>query len=91
MLDKCLNELSRTVLTVLDRTGVLQVYLFEWLQENSIRMNNQRRGQELIQEGRRAIQNNQIDRLRAANRELQSLMPSDVPPPDFSGGTVIQR
>lgn len=92
VLNRCLGELGKMILGILDRTGALQVYLFQWLMEQKAKMRDSRRVQQLEQEGLRAIQNNQVDRLRAVVRELQGLLPNEIrAQSEQIEGTLLQK
>ena len=52
--------------------------LFEWLCERMNSMRDPGQAETLVSQGRRAIGSNDIESLKAANRQLLSLLPKDV-------------
>ncbi|MCR4439151.1 MAG: Hsp70 family protein [bacterium] len=87
ILRKKVDDMRVFVIRVLDRKGIVQVIWFQELSEMKTQMRDQAMAEQLISEGQRAINNNDIDGLRAVNRQLATLLPSPPPPPDIS--TVI--
>jgi molecular chaperone DnaK len=63
---------------VLDRQVGWHVQRFNWLVERAGSMQNPGQAEILVSQGRRAINNNDVAALKAANRQLLSLLPRDV-------------
>ncbi len=84
ILRKRIEELRVFVIHVLDRKGIMQVIWCEQLCGMKSQMRDQALAEQLISQCQRAIQNNDIDALRAANRHLAALLPTPPPPPNIS-------
>ena len=72
------SELDGLYFEVLDRQPGYHTGRFNWLAEQLSKMNNQSQAEQLIAAGRRAINNNDIDALKATNRQLTTLLPKTV-------------
>lgn len=84
ILRKRVEEMHGFVIRVLDRKGIVQVIWFQQLSEEKSEMRDQAMAEQLISQGQRAINNNDIDGLRAVNRQLAALLPTPPPLPDIS-------
>lgn len=84
ILKRRLDELRAFVFRILDRKGFMQVMWFKDLMERIDQMRDRALAEQLIARGRRAIESNDIEGIRAANRQLAGLLPSAPPPPDLS-------
>ncbi|MHA2616631.1 MAG: Hsp70 family protein [bacterium JZ-2024 1] len=87
ILGKKIDEMRVFVIQVLDRKGIMQVIWFQHLSKMKSQMRDQAMAEHLISQGQRAMNNNDIDGLRAVNRQLVALLPTPPPPPDIS--TVV--
>ena len=88
LLRQRVEELHSFGMRILDRKGTLQVIFFEQLREKKSEMRDQAQAEQLISRGLQALNQNNIEGLRAVNRQLITLLPSPPPPPDIS--TVIR-
>jgi molecular chaperone DnaK len=84
ILRKRVEEMRSFVIRVLDRKGIMQVVWFRDLSDMKGQMRDQAMAEQLISQGQRAMNDNDIDGLRAANRQLAALLPTAPPPPDIS-------
>lgn len=84
ILRKRVEEMRDFVIRVLDRKGIMQVVWFTDLSNMKDQMRDQAMAEQLISQGQRAMNNNNIDELRAVNRQLAALLPTPPPPPDIS-------
>ncbi len=84
ILRKRVEEMRGFVIRVLDRKGIMQVIWFGDLSNMKAQMRDQAMAEQLISQGQRAMNNNDIDGLRAVNRQLAALLPTPPPPPDIS-------
>jgi molecular chaperone DnaK len=84
ILRKRMEEMRGFVIRVLDRKGIMQVIWFQQLSNMKDQMRDQTMAEQLISQGLRAINSNDIDGLRAVNRQLAELLPTPPPPPDIS-------
>lgn len=75
ILEKRKNELTGYTIRFLEEKGIMPVILFQMLSQNQGQMSDSSQAEQLIQEGTRALQNENIDALRAINKKLQALMP----------------
>jgi len=75
LLRRVADDLFYLRLTVLDRLTGFQIGRFNYLAEHVESMRDVAQAEELIAQGRRAINNDDADELRAANRQLFSLLP----------------
>jgi len=73
-----IDELDSLYIQVLDRQPGWHVARFNWLVERLQSMRDPGQAEQIIAQARRAINNNDIDALKAANRQLISLLPRDV-------------
>jgi len=78
LLRRCINELGELCAEVLDRLPGSHVAVFNWLVERAQSMRDPGQAEQIIAQGRRAINSNDIEALKAANRQLRSLLPRDV-------------
>ncbi len=72
------DDLDSLYLQVLDRQPGFHVGRFHWLVERVGSMRDPQHAEQVVAQGRRAINNNDIDALKAANRQLLSLLPREV-------------
>jgi len=84
ILQKKVDELRGFLFRVLDRKGIMQWGWFEDLCKMRAQMRDRAMAEQLIVQGQRAMNNNDIDGLRAVNRQLSALLPEPPPPPDIS-------
>jgi len=84
ILRKRMEELRGFVFHVLDKKGIMQAIHFRNLSGMKGEMRDQALADQLISQGQRAMNGNDIEGLRAANRQLAALLPSPPPPPDIS-------
>lgn len=84
ILRRRMEELRGFVFRVLDKKGIMQVIHFQRLSSMKGEMRDQALAEQLISQGQRAMNGNDIDGLRATNRQLAALLPSPPPPPDIS-------
>lgn len=75
LLRQRIEGLRQHVFRVLDREGILPVLVFQFLCNQKARMRDQAAAEQLISRGLRAMNANQIEDLRAVNRELRELLP----------------
>ncbi len=73
-----IDELDTLYVQVLHRQPGWHVARFNWLVERLQSMRDPGQAEQIIGQGRRAINNNDVDALKAANRQLMSLLPRDV-------------
>ena len=78
LLHRYIDEMFQLYINVLDRQPGFHVGRFEWLVERLHSMRDPAQAERIIAQGRRAINNNNIDALKAANRQLFLLLPSEV-------------
>ena len=72
------DELGTLAFHVLDRQPGWHVAHFNWLVEQLQSMRDPNQAEQVIGQARRAINNNDVDALKAANRQLMTLLPGDV-------------
>jgi molecular chaperone DnaK len=84
ILRKRTQEMRGFVMQVLDRKGIMQVIWFRELSNERSQMRDQDMAEQLISQGQRAMNDNDIVGLRAVNRQLAALLPTPPPPPDIS-------
>jgi molecular chaperone DnaK len=84
ILRRRMEELRGFVFRVLDKKGIMQVIHFQNLSTMKDEMRDKPLAEQLISQGQRAMNGNDIDGLRATNRQLAALLPSPPPPPDIS-------
>jgi len=73
-----IEELSALCYDVYDRQPWFHVERFNWLVERVQSMRDPAQAEQVIAQGRRAINNNDVAALKAANRQLLSLLPRGV-------------
>jgi molecular chaperone DnaK len=78
MLRQCADELDGLWFQVADRQAAFHVGRFNHLVQRLGSMRDPAQAEQLIAQGRRAINNNDVQALKAANRQLMSLLPRDV-------------
>jgi len=88
LLRQRVEAIRALVLRLLDRKGILQVIFFQQLRDMKPQMRDQVEADQLISRGLQAMNRQDIEGLRAINRQLAALLPSPPPPPDIS--TVIR-
>lgn len=71
------TQLDTLYFQVLDGEDGYHLARFEWLAENVDTMRDVPQANRLVTQGRRAIQNDDIEAVKATNRQLVSLMPRD--------------
>lgn len=84
LLTQRLDAMRGLVIRLIDQKGILPLLLFEQLREMVGEMRNPVAAQQLITEGMRAVQMQNIEHLRAINQQLSALLPTPPPPPDIS-------
>ena len=77
-----IQEMRGAVMRVLDRKGILQAIFFQQLCEKVSEMRDQAQATQLIAQGQRAINANDVETLRNVNRQLAALLPVPIPQPD---------
>jgi molecular chaperone DnaK len=78
LLQRHIDSLDGLYLDVLNRQPGFHVGRFDWLVGRLQSMEDPGRAEEIIKKGRVAINNNDIHALKAANRQLLSLLPREV-------------
>ncbi|MBD3291788.1 MAG: Hsp70 family protein [Armatimonadia bacterium] len=78
LLRRYIDELDNLCWQVLNQQPGFHVGQFDWLVERMTSMRDPGQAEQIIAQGRRAINNNDIEALKAANRQLISLLPRDV-------------
>ncbi|MBI3248806.1 MAG: Hsp70 family protein [Deltaproteobacteria bacterium] len=78
LLHRYIEELDSLCFQVLDRQPAYHIARFNWIVERVQSMHNPQQADQLVTEGRRAINNNAIEALKAVNRQLLGLLPRDV-------------
>ena len=78
LLRRYTEELDGLYFQVLNRQPGFHVGRFNWLVEHAQSMRDPGQAEQIIVQGRRAINNNDIEALKAANRQLLSLLPHDI-------------
>ncbi|HZZ84901.1 MAG TPA: Hsp70 family protein [Anaeromyxobacteraceae bacterium] len=84
ILRRRLDELRGTVFRILDRKGIMQVMWFRNLLGMIDQMRDRSLAEQLVARGRRAMDGNDVEGMRAVNRQLAGLLPTAPPPPDLS-------
>lgn len=84
ILRRRLDELRGTVFRILDRKGIMQVMWFRDLVGMIGQMRDRSLAEQLVARGRRAMESNDVEGIRAVNRQLAGLLPVAPPPPDVS-------
>lgn len=77
-LRRYIDDFDSLYFLVLNRQSGYHVGRFDWLAERAQSMRDPGQAEQIITQGRRAINNDDIDALKAANRQLLSLLPSDA-------------
>jgi len=77
LLRRCNDDLDALYFTVLNRQDYYHVHRFEALVKRLGSMQNPSQAQALIARGRRAIENNDVNVLKAVNRQLNNLLSRD--------------
>jgi molecular chaperone DnaK len=83
--DRARDELKGHASCVLTRRPEFWVARLSWLEEQREDMRDSGEVAQLLAQGRRAIQSDDVDALKAACNQLQSLLPSDTPVPTGPG------
>lgn len=78
LLRRYIDELDTLHFQVVTRQPGFHVARFNWLVERAQSMRDPGQAEQIIAQGRRAINNNDVEALQAANRQLLSLLPRDV-------------
>jgi molecular chaperone DnaK len=92
MLRRKVGELSGLRLRLLMDHGPTMVAWLQDLEQQQGQMRDQPQAQQLVAQGHRAIQTNDVQMLKGALMQLVKLLPSDVPPPmPTFGGTLRQK
>jgi hypothetical protein len=92
LVHRCINDLDAIHNEVLDRLPAYHMKRFEWLLERLQSMRDPGQAEQIVAQGRRAINNNDIDALKAASRQLVSLLPIEVQQEATHvnvGGTIV--
>jgi molecular chaperone DnaK len=77
LVKRCADDFDLLWVEVCDRQPGFHVGRLEWLKEQKSTMRDQSLADQLIQQGVRALNNNDIDGLKAANRQLIGLLPAN--------------
>lgn len=72
------EDLNALQFLILDRQPGFHVARFNWLVERLQSMRDPGQAEQILAQGRRAINNNDVDALKAANRQLVGLLPQDI-------------
>ena len=78
LLRRCIDEFDTLYFEILNRLPEYHKIRFNNLVDKSQLMQDSQQASELIAQGERAINNNDIDGLKMINRQLRSLLPSDI-------------
>ncbi len=78
LLRQCADELDGIWFQVADRQTAFHVGRFNRLVERLQSMRDPGQAEQLVAQGRRAINNDDVQALKAANRQLMSMLPRDV-------------
>lgn len=92
LVHRSMNDLDALHDQVLDRQPAYHVARFDWLLERLQSMRDPGQAEQIITQGRRAINNNDIEALKAASRQLVSLLPVEVQQEATHvnvGGTIV--
>jgi molecular chaperone DnaK len=73
-----IQELDGLWFQVMDRRAGFHVARFNWLVERVQTMRDVGQAEQIVAQGRRAINSNDVDALKAANRQLLSLLPREA-------------
>ena len=91
LLRQKIDEMHRLEFRVLDRRIEFWILWLHYLTEQKVRMKDRELADRLIAQGNSAISSNDIDRLKAAVRQLRGLLPDEPPPGKVGyGGTTIR-
>ncbi|HEY5149545.1 MAG TPA: Hsp70 family protein [Mycobacterium sp.] len=82
LLRQRVNEMEGLALQALDRGGALQVMRYDDLRGRLTDMADTARAEQLLADGKEAIDQQRFDRLRDINRQLIDLLPTPPPQPD---------
>jgi molecular chaperone DnaK len=85
ILRKKIDDLRGFLVRVLDRKGIMQAIWFGDLSKMKSQMRDQAMADQLISQGQRAMNSNDVEGLRSVNRQLGALLPTPPPPPGISG------
>jgi molecular chaperone DnaK len=93
LLRRYIEELDGLYFQVLNRQPAYHIARFNRLVERVQSMHNPQQADQLVTEGRRAINNNAIEALKAVNRQLLGLLPRDVQKEakDFHTGDTMTK
>jgi molecular chaperone DnaK len=75
MLRRNTDDFDGLAWSILDRVDSIHIEIFEERVRRKSEMSDQAQADQVIAQGRRAIKNNDIDALKAANRQLRALLP----------------
>ncbi|MDF1798890.1 MAG: Hsp70 family protein [Planctomycetota bacterium] len=78
VLKQAADELDGLWVEVLDRQAGWHVGRFEWYVEQLDTMTDKQQAERIITQGRRAISNDDLEALKAANRQLRSMLPREA-------------
>ncbi len=78
LLRRCIDELDGLYFYVLERQPGFHVSRFNRLVERANSTKDPAQAEQIIAQARRAINNNDVDALKAANRQLMALLPRQV-------------
>lgn len=91
---RCTDDLHDLHLTILDRMPVFHMARFEWLVEKLSSMRDVAQAEKVIAQGRRAAANDDVEGIKAANRQLASLLPREIQEQEKHanvGSTMVRR
>ena len=72
------DDLDMLYYIIVDRQPGFHVSRFNWLAEQVQSMRDPNQAEQIITQGRRAINNDDVDALKAANRQLLALLPQEI-------------
>ncbi len=78
LLRRCIEEIDYGYIAILERRPEFHVARFNWLAERIQSMREPAQAELLLGQGRRAINTNDLEALKAANRQLLSLLPREI-------------
>ncbi len=93
LLRRNINELDSLWYEIVERKPGFHLGRFEWLVDRMSSMRDPAQAERIVTQGRRAISNNDVDALKAANRQLLAMLPRSIQDQDKHrniGGTMTK-